>query len=149
MSHSKTEIVTGAVVIAVAAGFFLLALRDTGLSRAPDSYELRASFRSAEGVRAGTDVRMAGVKIGSVTAVTLDPVTYRADLRFTVQGGLEIPDDTMVAVAQEGLLGGTFVELVPGGSPDMLASGEELVDTQGAVSLITLLLRFVTGSDEE
>ena len=96
----------------------------------------------------GTDVRLAGVKVGSVTGLELDPVTFRARADLTVRDTIELPDDTAVVISSEGLLGGSFVELLPGGSPFNLEPGDEILDTQSAVSLVQLLLRFVTGSEE-
>ena len=91
---------------------------------------------------------MAGVKVGTVTALTLDTATFRARADLIVQDGIELPDDTAAIIASEGLLGGSFVELLPGGSPFNLEPGAEILDTQSAVSLVQLLLRFVTGSEE-
>jgi phospholipid/cholesterol/gamma-HCH transport system substrate-binding protein len=94
-------------------------------------------------------VRLAGVRVGSVTALDLNTETFRADVAFTVSEGVEVPDDTQAVVASEGLLGGNFLELVPGGSPFNLAPGDEVYETQSAVSLTTLLLRAVSGGDVE
>lgn len=146
MSQNYTEVLVGAAVLAAAIGFAVYAGQATGLSKASAGYELRASFRSLEGVQVGTDVRLAGVKIGTVTGVVLNPQTYRADTQFSVIEGIEIPDDSAVIIASEGLLGGNFVEINPGGSPFYFAAGDEVEDTQGAVSLISLLLKFVSGS---
>lgn len=149
MSHSAGEIVLGAAVLAVAAGFVVYAGQLTGFGGERDGYALNASFRSAEGVTVGTDVRLAGVKIGTVTDVDLNPETYRAETTFTLDEGVRIPDDSAAVVASEGLLGGNFVEISPGGSMFYFAPGEEIIDTQGAVSLTSLLVRFVTGEAEE
>lgn len=147
--NSTTEVLTGGAVLALAAGFFLYAANATGLGQGgAGHYELTASFRSAEGVSVGTDVRLAGVKVGTVTGLDLNPQTFRADARFTIRDGVDLPDDSAALVASEGLLGGTFVELVPGGSPFNLEPGDEVLDTQGAVSLVTLLLKFFTSSAE-
>jgi len=149
MSHNTTEVLVGGVVLAAALGFAIYAGQATGLSKSSDGYALNASFRSLEGVGVGTDVRLAGVKIGTVTNVELNPQTYRADTHFSVQDGIDIPDDSAIVVSSEGLLGGNFVEIMPGGSPFYFEPGDEMEDTQGAVSLITLLLKFVSGSGEE
>jgi len=149
MSHNTTEVLVGGVVLAAAIGFAVYAGQATGLSKSSDGYELNASFRSLEGVGVGTDVRLAGVKIGTVTDVELNPQTYRADTHFSVQEGIDIPDDSAIVVSSEGLLGGNFVEIMPGGSPFNFEPGDEMEDTQGAVSLITLLLKFVSGSGDE
>jgi len=147
MSENATEVLVGGVVLAAAIGFFVYAGQVTGFEASGDSYELNASFRSADGISVGTDVRLAGVRVGSVTALDLNPDTFRADVDFTVAGSIEIPDDTQAVIASEGLLGGNFLELVPGGSAFNLTPGDEIYETQSAVSLTTLILRAVGGGD--
>ena len=147
MSENKTEVIVGGLVLAAAAGFLFYAAQMTGLSTGQSEYELNASFRSADGVDVGTDVRLAGVKVGRVTDVSLDPETYRAETRFTVRDGIEVPDDSASAVSSEGLLGGNYVEILPGGSPFYFAAGDEIEFTQGSVSLIALLMKFVAGGE--
>ncbi len=148
MSENKTEVLVGGLVLAAAVGFLVYAGQVAGLGQGSKGYPLHASFRSLEGVQVGTDVRLAGVKIGSVTDVALNTQTFRADTIFTVADDIAIPDDSAVVIAQEGLLGGNFVEIVPGGSPFNFEPGQEIEDTQGAVSLISLLLKFVAGKEE-
>ncbi len=150
MAENVTEVVAGAAVLAVAIGFLVYAGQHTGYATTDSgSYPLKASFRSVEGVKVGTDVRLAGVKVGTVTDLTLNPQTFYADATVSVKNGIELPDDSAIVISSEGLLGGNFVEIQPGGSPDMLAPGAEIEDTQGAVSLITLLMKFVSGSSED
>lgn len=150
MTNQVTETLVGAAVLAGALAFGVYAVQISGLGAGGGgAYELTASFRSIEGVSVGTDVRLAGVKVGTVTAVSLNPETYRADTVFSVNADTQIPDDSAISISSEGLLGGNFVELVPGGSPFYLEDGDEVIDTQGAVSLISLLLRFVSGGDSE
>ncbi|HGG04872.1 MAG TPA: outer membrane lipid asymmetry maintenance protein MlaD [Aliiroseovarius sp.] len=148
MTSHTTEVVTGAAVLAIAVGFFLYAGQITGVSGGGDAAQYWASFRSVEGVSVGTDVRLAGVKVGSITSVDLDPKTFRATTRFTVDNTVELPEDSAVVIASEGLLGGSFVELLPGGSPFNLEPGSEIEDTQSSVSIINLLMKFVTGSGD-
>jgi len=149
MSENKTEILVGGVVLAVALGFLAYAGKTTGMTRTGSEYQLSASFRSADGVSVGTDVRLAGVKVGRVTSVDLDPATYRAKAAFTVLDGINVPDDSAVSISSEGLLGGNFVEILPGGSPFYFAAGDEIEFTQGSISLVSLLMKFVSGSDGE
>ncbi len=144
-THNMTEIFVGGAVLAFAVAFGVYASQSTGLSSGTNGYELGASFRSLEGVNVGTDVRLAGVKIGTVTGVDLNPETYRADTTFSVADGILIPDDSAIVISSEGLLGGNFVEVMPGGSPFYFEAGDEIEDTQGAVSLISLLVKFVAG----
>lgn len=145
MSENVTEVAVGGAVLAVAAGFLIYTLTTTGGLSSPAGYPLTASFRSAEGISVGTDVRMAGVKVGSVTGMTLNPQTFRAETTVTIRNGIELPDDSAIVISSEGLLGGNYVEVLPGGSMDNYQAGDEVVDTQGAVSLISLLMKFVGG----
>lgn len=148
MSEHTTEVLVGAGVLAAAVGFVLYAGQVSGFSGSSSTYPLSASFRSLEGVSVGTDVRLAGVKVGTVSEVSLNPETYRADTTVSLQTGIEVPDDSAIVISSEGLLGGNFVEIVPGGSPFFYAAGDTIEDTQGAVSLVSLLLKFVSGSSE-
>ncbi|MCP5074072.1 MAG: outer membrane lipid asymmetry maintenance protein MlaD [Rhodobacteraceae bacterium] len=148
MAGNAAETAIGAVVLAAAAGFLVYAAGTAGVSGPTDSYEIHANFRSVEGINLGTDVRLAGVKVGSVTGLALNPLTFRADTTMAVSSGIILPDDSAIMISSEGLLGGNFVELIPGGSEFNLEPGGEILDTQGSVSLISLLLKFVTGKDE-
>lgn len=148
MSENTSEVIVGAGVLAAAVAFVFYAGQVSEFSGASSNYPLSASFRSLEGVNVGSDVRLAGVKVGTVTEVTLNPETYRADTTVSVQDGIAIPDDSAIVISSEGLLGGNFVEIVPGGSPFFYAAGDTITDTQGAVSLVSLLMKFV-GSGAE
>ncbi len=148
-TYNMTEVLVGGVVLACAVGFGVYASQSTGWSQTASGYELDASFRSLEGVSVGTDVRLAGVKIGTVTDVKLNPETYRADTTISVADDIQIPDDSAIVISSEGLLGGNFVELMPGGSPFYFEPGDQIEDTQGAVSLISLLVKFVAGDKAE
>jgi len=149
MSENRTEVALGAVVIAGAVAFLRYAGQVTGLTGAARTgYEVVASFRSADGVTVGTDVRLAGVRIGSVSQITLNTQSFEADVRMSLRDDLRLPDDSTAIVATEGLLGGTYLEIQPGGSPFDIDPGGRILDTQSAVSVITLLMRFVTGSSD-
>jgi len=149
MSENKAEITLGAIVLAAAIGFAAYAAQSTGAQLGGDSYTLLAGFRSAEGISVGTDVRLAGVKIGAVTGLQLNPDTYRAEAIVAIDQSVAIPDDSAMTIASEGLLGGNFVEIIPGGSFDYLADGDEVIDTQGSVSLVSLLMKFVGSGGSE
>jgi phospholipid/cholesterol/gamma-HCH transport system substrate-binding protein len=149
MSHNMTEVLTGGGILAVAAGFLIYMAQVGGLSAgAAGDATYTASFRSAEGIGVGTDVRLAGVKVGSVLDMDLDPQTFRAETVLSVDSAVQLPEDTAIIISSEGLLGGSFVELLPGGSTFTLDPGSEILDTQSSVSVVQLLLKFVSGGDE-
>lgn len=147
MSETRAEILAGAVVLAAAVGFLVWAGRGE-VNRGAGSYPLHAAFRSVEGVSVGTDVRMAGVKVGSVTDIRLDPQTFFAQTTIAIDQAIQLPDDSAILVSAEGLLGGNFIEIVPGGSLETLAPGAEILDTQSAVSVLALMMKFVGGGSE-
>lgn len=149
MSENPGEIIAGGATLAVAIGFLVFAAQGSGIAPSSDGFDLTASFRSVEGITLGSDVRMAGVKIGSVSALELNAETFRAEITMSISTPIEVPEDSSVAVSSEGLLGGNFIEIVPGGSPFVLADGEEIEDTQGALSLLGLLAKFVSSSGDE
>lgn len=149
MSETRAEILTGAAVLAAAIGFAVYAGLGSGLATPSGSYELTASFRSVEGIDIGTDVRMAGIKIGSVTGLALNPATFFADATVSLREDILLPDDSAILVASEGLLGGSFIEILPGGSPLNIEPGGEIEDTQGAVSVLSLMMSFAGGSGDD
>lgn len=148
MTTSTTEVLVGGAVLAAAIAFGAYAVNTTGFELHETGYPLSASFRSLEGVTVGSDVRLAGVKVGTVTEIALNPQTFRADMGMTLQDDILIPDDSAILISSEGLLGGNFVEISPGGSPFNYEAGDEILDTQGSVSLMSLLFKYVAGGSE-
>lgn len=143
----KAELWAGAAVLAVAAGFLLWSTdraRPLG-----DGYELRAAFPNVDGIEIGTDVRVAGVKVGRVSRVDLNPQTYLAEARLTVPAAIQLPTDSAALIQTDGLLGGSYIELQPGGAPENLRPGDEIEDVQGAVSLLSLMMKFVDAQASE
>ena len=148
MKENKLEVIIGAVVLAVALGFIVFVYQTTSLSLSNSKhYNLIADFRSADGIHVGTDVRLAGVKVGTVSDLSLNVETYRAEAKLAIENQIDIPDDSALTVSSEGLLGGNFIEIIPGASYDYMQPGDEFLATQGSVRLVSLLLKFVSGSD--
>ena len=149
MNENKGEVLIGGLVVVVATAFTIYVMQVAGISTGSSIYTINAAFRSAQGVNVGTDVRLAGVKIGTVTAVSLDGETYKAQSTLAIDQDILIPDDSALVVASEGLFGGNFVEVVPGASVDYLVAGDEIFDTQGSISLIQLMMRVFSGGDDK
>ena len=140
-AEHRAEMLAGTAVLAVAAGFLLWGFghgfaRETG-------YEVKASFPDVDGVAVGTEVRLAGVPVGRVSSVSLNPDTYMADARLSLPADILLPSDSAALIQSDGLLGGAYIQIAPGGSPDNLAPGDEIEDVQGAVSLLQLMMKFV------
>jgi phospholipid/cholesterol/gamma-HCH transport system substrate-binding protein len=146
MANSVAEAIIGAVVLVAAAGFAVYAGQTSGRGFNRSEMPLTAKFRDANGISVGTDVRVAGIKVGSITGLTLDNTSYQAQVTFTVPTDLDVPDDSDVKIASEGLLGGSFLSVTPGASDTMLVAGDEITNTQGSIDLLNLLMRFGTGA---
>jgi phospholipid/cholesterol/gamma-HCH transport system substrate-binding protein len=148
MNNSMVETAVGAIVIAIAAGFFMFMYTVGGVGGPASGYQVSASFGSVKGVSVGTDVRMAGIKIGSVTGQTLDRDTYRATIVMDVDTTVKLPEDSTAKIASESLLGGNFVQLDPGGSDTFIEPGGEILFTQDPIDIFGLVSQFVLGSNK-
>ncbi len=145
MRKHVIETVLGAVVLIVAIGFIVFAYQTTDLGPRTNGYEVEAVFDDASGIRSGTEVRMSGLRIGSVVAYDLDPETYEAVVTLSIRKDLKLPMDTSARILPDGLLGGTFVSLTPGGELEDIEPGGRILYTQGSINLMDLLGRFVFG----
>lgn len=143
--HSPLEIVTGALVLLAAGGFVVFAVANTG-QRVSSGYELHASFDHVDGLSPGAEVRIAGVKVGSVGAIRLDPKTYQADVAFTVQRDVALTTDSSATVSTDGLLGGKYLALASGGDDTMLKPGATITITQGSMNIEALIGKYIFGS---
>ena len=143
-NRSLAELATGAAVLGIAAVFLGYALLHDGRAGgAADGLVLTARFDKIDGLNNGADVRIAGVKVGAVVSQRIDPQNFVAEVTINVDRSLRLPDDTSAEITSEGLLGGKYVSLVPGGTERFLASGARITETQGSVSLESLLGRFI------
>ena len=141
-SRGIAEIVTGACVLAVAAGFLAFAVLHSGRS-ASAGYPLTARFDHIDGLNPGSDVRIAGVRVGSITALRIDPKTFLAEVTLSVREDIRLPKDTSAEVTSESFLGGKFLNLTPGGDPAVLPAGGTITITQSSISLEQLLGKFI------
>jgi phospholipid/cholesterol/gamma-HCH transport system substrate-binding protein len=147
MRRNVIETVMGAVVLLVAIGFVVFAFRASGISAA-GGYRIDAVFNDASGLAVGTDVRMAGVKVGTVVAQSLDTETYQANITLEIDESIKLPSDSSARILPDGLLGGNFVSLEPGAEEDLIPNGGRIEFTQSAINVVELLGRFIFGSAE-
>jgi phospholipid/cholesterol/gamma-HCH transport system substrate-binding protein len=140
--RSIVEVVIGAVVLLVAAGFLAYAIANSGRSAAA-GYTLYARFDHIDGLGVGNDVRLAGVKVGSVSQERIDPQTFQAVVGFSIRDDIKLPKDTAAIITSESLLGGKYLSLQPGGDEAILQPGQMVTITQGSVSLEELLGKFI------
>ncbi len=149
MASSAAETLIGAVVLVAAGGFLVYAADKAEFGGGNSGYEVVAKFRKADGLSVGGDVRMAGVKVGTVTGLTLDQRTYFAVATMGISEDVKIPDDSSALISSDGLLGGAYVAVEPGASDYMLGEGGEITITQGSVNLLDLFAKAIHGAAGE
>lgn len=137
------EALIGLAVVILAVWFVLFAWARTGGGERANAVRVTAMFPNASGVNIGTDVRVAGLKIGSVAGQKLDPQSYQVAVTLALDPAVKLPSDSSAAITSEGLLGSTFVALTPGGAATPLKSGDTITDTQGSMDLMALIGQFI------
>jgi phospholipid/cholesterol/gamma-HCH transport system substrate-binding protein len=144
MGRNLVETLMGAVVLIVAALFLVFAYSRADVGEVK-GYTLRASFDRVDGVKPGADVRISGIKVGSVLSQKLNSETYLAEMRISIDPSVKLPKDSAAKILMSGLLGDTYISLSPGGADDMLKDGDEIQYTQGSVDIISLVGQAVFG----
>lgn len=150
MNRNTLETLIGALVLLIAGWFLLFFMQhNTGVNMESDHYELSAKFEQADGISVGTPVRIAGVKVGVVTQETIDANTYFAVVNFSIKDDVKIPDDSIAKIVSEGLIGGKYLALVPGGSDKMLDPGKEIKYTQSSINFETLIGKMIFSKGQD
>jgi phospholipid/cholesterol/gamma-HCH transport system substrate-binding protein len=149
MASSAAETLIGAAVLSVAGAFLIYAANTADVDVARGQYELVAKFRKAEGIDVGGDVRIAGVKVGSVSGMRLDTNTYFASVTFVIDSSVKVPEDSLAKITSASLLGNSYIAIDPGASDLMLEPGEELTFTQSSVSVGDLIGKFIHGGETQ
>ncbi|WP_366657292.1 outer membrane lipid asymmetry maintenance protein MlaD [Fodinicurvata sp. EGI_FJ10296] len=144
MSRNVIETVMGGVVLLVAAFFLVFAYTSANLGSV-NGYDVTARFANADGLSVGTDVRISGVRVGSVVEHRLDPETFMAEVRLSIDPTIELPADTVAVIASEGLLGGRYMRLDVGGDPETIPADGRIIYTQSTPGLEQLIGQAIYG----
>lgn len=148
MESNFVETLIGTFVVAVAAAFLAYgySVSDVG---GVNGIEVTAEFDRVDGLATGSDVRMSGIKVGTVTSQSLNTENYYAVVTMSLSENVRLPLDTSAKITSEGLLGGNYVSLTPGGSEEFMVSGDQIQFTQGSVDLIGLVGQAVFSATNE
>ena len=147
--NNVVETIIGTLVLAVAAAFVWYVYATTDIARGHAGYVIKAVFDNASGVNIGTDVRLAGIKVGSVVAQELDQENYQAIISMTIERGVKLPEDTSAKITTDGLLGDKYIALDPGGAEEMLKDGDVLENTQSSIDLWALVNEYLFKKEEK
>ncbi len=146
MKNNLVETLMGAIVLCITGGFLYFAFSNTGVSAVGGTTYL-ARFDKVDGLAVGGEVKISGINVGTITNQYLDEDTFRAIVEIKIKSSIKLPEDTFAKITSEGLLGGNYLVLDPGGSDVILEEGDEITETQGAVDFLGLLDKFA-GSKE-
>ena len=147
MRGNVIETVMGGVVLIVAAVFLYFAY-NTSQVRAISGYDVTATFNRVDGIKEGSDVRVSGIKVGSVLSTTLKP-NFDVTVTMSIAPSIKLPDDSSAEIISSGLLGDKYMALVPGGSEKTISPGGEIKYTQSPVSLENLIGQMIFSKPEE
>jgi phospholipid/cholesterol/gamma-HCH transport system substrate-binding protein len=147
MGRKGIETLVGAFVLLGLLGLVFLALQaaNLGASGGGDSYEVQARFDNIGGLKPRAPVRVAGVTVGRVKSIGVDPQTFQGVVKLDIEKTYSFPKDTAAKILTSGLLGDQYVGLEPGGDDANLGPGDTIAQTQSAVVLENLIGQFLTG----
>jgi phospholipid/cholesterol/gamma-HCH transport system substrate-binding protein len=146
MGRKGIETLVGLFVLLGLAGLLFLALQaaNLGASRSGATYSVEARFDNIGGLKPRAPVRVAGVTVGRVTSIGVDPKTFQGVVRMDIEKAYAFPKDSAAKILTSGLLGDQYIGLEPGGDDANLAEGGVIAQTQSAVVLENLIGQFLT-----
>lgn len=142
------EALVGLFVVLFAVWFVSFAWTKTGGGTKAGAIHVFALFPNTTGINIGSEVRVAGIKVGTVADQKLDPQSFQVKTTLAIDPAVKLPADSSAAITSEGLLGATFVSLIPGGDPKPLKEGDTIADTQGAMDLMSMVGQFINKSGD-
>lgn len=147
MNRIKTETVVGLFLLVGLVAVALLAVKLGGIGDFDnDHYVLQARFTSTSGLKVGSDVEVAGVVVGKVKRISLDPEEYESVVEISLPNAVEVQEDAIASVRSTGLIGGKFIKISPGGADELLQVGDEIAETESAVNLEELIGKYMFNS---
>ncbi|MDR0556006.1 MAG: outer membrane lipid asymmetry maintenance protein MlaD [Holosporaceae bacterium] len=142
------ETVVGGFVLVVAIFFFYYVYQKSGW-HGGNGYVLTAKFDRADGLTEGGDVKISGIKVGKIIDMSVDPESFFAVVKFSVANGLSLPRDSSASVSSDGLFGGKYLALVPGGDDELLTAGDEIENTSGPMNIESMIGQFLFSQKKE
>ena len=147
MRYSLVEILLGAVVLFMAIGFLTLGMQSVNNQK--DGYRISLIFGSTAGLKNGDDVKISGINIGKITKLELNPEDYNAKVDIIIDNDIKIPDDSSAKITSSSLLGGNFLDIVPGSSEQNLSPSDIIYDTTDPVSFTDMLGKVIFSGNKK
>ena len=141
-SHNYFDFLIGTIVLLFAIGFFSYSFKSSKISTG-SGYNIIAKFENADGITIGSDIKIAGIKVGTIIEQNLDEKTSKANLKMNIASNIKIPADSSAKIASEGLLGAKYISISIGGDEEILKNDQEIYFTQSSVNFEELLGKFI------
>ncbi|MDR3180187.1 MAG: outer membrane lipid asymmetry maintenance protein MlaD [Holosporaceae bacterium] len=149
MEKGRTfETIVGFFVLLVALFFFYFVYSRSNWANI-NGYVLSAKFDRADGLGEGIDVKISGVRVGKILNIKVDPDTFLARVEFSVSNDIKLPKDTSASVQSDGLFGGKYLSLNPGGAEENIGAGGEIENTVGPTNLESIIGKFMLSKDKD
>ena len=142
------EALVGLFVVLFAGWFVAFAWDRTGGGAKDGAIHVTALFPNSTGINVGSEVRVAGIKVGTVSEQELDPQSFQVKTILALDPAVKLPADSSAAITSEGIMGANFIALIPGGDPAPLKNGDTIADTQGAMDLMGMVGQFINKSGD-
>jgi phospholipid/cholesterol/gamma-HCH transport system substrate-binding protein len=143
MKKFNVETAVGVFLLAGFLSFVWLAVRLGDVGFFEEKYAISAHFGSVAGLQSGAMVQIAGVRVGEVTAIRLDPEYYEAVVTMRIEKGVELPEDSIASIRSTGIIGDRYVSISPGGSPEILSDGGVITETESSISIEELISKYI------
>ena len=144
MKRFNVETAVGLFLVAGFISFAYLSVKLGDLNLFVDkTYQVRASFNSISGLKEGASVEIAGVQVGKVAKIYLDAKSYEAKVELAVNNGVEIQEDSIASVRTAGIIGDKYISISPGGSPQSIEPGGEIIETESAINIEELISKYI------
>lgn len=143
MKQNMVETAIGFAVLFIAAWFLIYAFKIKNMNTDNEGYLITARFQSADGIYNGSDIMVAGIKIGEVDSMELDRETFHAVTKLRISEDFKLPIDSEASIVSSGFLGSKFVSIIPGIEEDDLKDGDPIIRTHSSVNLESLIGKFM------
>ena len=140
--HNFFDFLVGTIVLGVAITFFTISFKSSKIS-SDNGYKILAKFDNADGINIGSDIKISGVKVGTISEQNLDAESFQAVLKFNIYNHIKIPTDSSAKIVSEGLLGSKYIAITPGGDDEFMKDGQEINFTQSSINFEELLGKFI------
>jgi len=144
MRKFSIEFVVGLFMLAGLGAFFYMAMKmgDIGLFD-QHRYAVTARFSNTSGLKSGGVVELAGVPVGKVESISLDPESYESVVTLSIQNNVKLQEDTIASIRTSGIIGDRYIKLTPGGVDDYLVDGDEIIETESALDIEELVSKYI------